>query len=203
MRGIIVIATAQSQAAIHPLLKTLHVFGEIINVLPPNKNARRDVSNPPVCIPEYISLTYTKILATFVASRLDASDINMDDTLNFSALATQTEGYAAMDLEDLVARAVHQAAIRAAQISHPGDVRVSVSLLNLTLGVLNIWQPTLRAEDFASAQADFVPHSLRDVQLQKSDVAWSDIGGKHLCAYIFVWTSSNLLLVIQRLTWHA
>lgn len=31
--------------------------------------------------------------------------------------------------------------------------------------------------DFEKAQVDFVPLSLRDVKLQKSDVAWSDIGG--------------------------
>jgi peroxin-1 len=35
----------------------------------------------------------------------------------------------------------------------------------------------LTANDFTTAQVDFIPHSLRDVKLQKSDVAWSDIGG--------------------------
>ena len=65
-----------------------------------------------------------KIIATFVADRLDTSDIMKDEALNFALLATQTEGYAAMDLEDLVARAVHQAAIRAAQKSPSGDGHV-------------------------------------------------------------------------------
>jgi len=37
------IATAKSSAAIHPLLKQLHVFEDIINVLPPNKEARKEV----------------------------------------------------------------------------------------------------------------------------------------------------------------
>lgn len=37
---------------------------------------------------------------------------------------------------------------------------------------------TLSGADFDAAQVDFVPLSLRDVKLQKSDVAWSDIGGK-------------------------
>lgn len=36
---------------------------------------------------------------------------------------------------------------------------------------------TLSGADFDTAQVDFVPLSLRDVKLQKSDVAWSDIGG--------------------------
>ena len=47
--------------------------------------------------------------------------------------------------------------------------------------VLSIWhspaQPLLSGADFAAAQLDFVPLSLRDVKLQKSEVAWSDIGG--------------------------
>lgn len=34
-------------------------------------------------------------------------------------------------------------------------------------------------EDFTSAQVDFVPLSLRDVKLQKSEVQWADIGGLH------------------------
>jgi len=41
-------------------------------------------------------------------------------------------------------------------------------------------QITLSAADFANAQVDFVPHSLRDVPLQKSTTEWADIGGlKH------------------------
>ena len=37
------VATAKSSAAIHPLLKQLHVFEDTINVLPPNKEARKEV----------------------------------------------------------------------------------------------------------------------------------------------------------------
>lgn len=32
--------------------------------------------------------------------------------------------------------------------------------------------------DFEAARADFVPLSLRDIKLEKSDVSWVDIGGK-------------------------
>lgn len=32
--------------------------------------------------------------------------------------------------------------------------------------------------DFETARADFVPLSLRDIKLEKSDVSWADIGGK-------------------------
>jgi peroxin-1 len=36
----------------------------------------------------------------------------------------------------------------------------------------------LTAVDFEIAQVDFIPFSLRDIKLQKSEVAWSDIGGR-------------------------
>ncbi len=38
-------------------------------------------------------------------------------------------------------------------------------------------QLKLTQADFTAAQVGFVPLSLRDVKLEKSDVAWSDIGG--------------------------
>jgi peroxin-1 len=41
-------------------------------------------------------------------------------------------------------------------------------------------QHQLTYADFMTAQADFVPLSIRDVKLEKSDVAWSDIGGESL-----------------------
>jgi hypothetical protein len=37
--------------------------------------------------------------------------------------------------------------------------------------------------DFEEAQRDFLPLSIRDVKLQKSDVEWSDIGGQISCLF--------------------
>ncbi|KAJ2931208.1 hypothetical protein H1R20_g5824, partial [Candolleomyces eurysporus] len=127
-QGILLIATASSLAALHPRINTSHIFKEIVNVKPPNKDARKE------------------ILSRIVKDRLDvAGDIRQSDNLNFTALATQTEGYSASDLQDLVSRAIHQ-----------GE---------------------LSYEDFAAAQTDFVPLTLRDVKLEKSDTSWADIGG--------------------------
>ncbi|KAF9453962.1 AAA-domain-containing protein [Macrolepiota fuliginosa MF-IS2] len=139
--GIIMIATAASTSSIHSLLNNMHLFKEVVHVQPPNKDARRD------------------ILSRITQSTLEtAKDITIDseNPLNFTALATQTEGYSALDLQDLVARAIHQVVMRAVQNDSPAS---------------------LTAVDFSTAQADFVPLSLRDVKLQKSDIAWSDIGG--------------------------
>jgi peroxin-1 len=95
--------------------------------------------------------------------------------LNYTALATQTEGYSAIDLQDLVARAVHQASIRSLRNNSPESTSTVLTM-----------------EDFSSAQVDFVPLSLRDIKLHKSEVAWSDIGGKPK-HYIYGWFTERPL----------
>ncbi|KAJ7782814.1 P-loop containing nucleoside triphosphate hydrolase protein [Mycena metata] len=140
-RGVVLLATASSTAALHPLINGAHIFEEVVSVKAPNKNARKE------------------ILARIVQERLAIArdmQVDTDSPLNYAALATQTEGYSATDLQDLVARAVHQVAVRSSDGSKP---------------------PLLASTDFDAAQVDFVPLSLRDVKLQKSDVSWADIGG--------------------------
>jgi peroxin-1 len=44
----------------------------------------------------------------------------------------------------------------------------------------------LSARDFVEAHEGFVPLSLRDVPLQKSDVEWADIGGVCFPSKIFI-----------------
>ncbi|KAG5731766.1 Peroxisome biosynthesis protein PAS1 [Termitomyces sp. T112] len=142
-RGLLLLATATSTASLHPLVNSAHIFQEEIKVKPPNNDARRD------------------IMRSIVDGRLAAAqDIRLDTAspLNYTALATQTEGYSVIDLQDLVGRAIHQVAIRAADGKQPA---------------------VLSSADFTAAQVNFIPHSLRDVKLQKSDIAWSDIGGLH------------------------
>ncbi|TFY54857.1 hypothetical protein EVJ58_g8610 [Rhodofomes roseus] len=103
-----------------------------------------------------------EIISQLVRERIDTSNIVEDSSkpVNFTALATQTEGYSVTDLKDFVARAVHQAAIRCSENGEGEEAST-----------------TLIPEDFATAQVDFVPHSLRDVKLQRSEVEWADIGG--------------------------
>jgi len=61
-----------------------------------------------------------QILSRLVQDRLNvAKDVlqSPEAPVNFTELATQTEGYSATDLKDLVARAMHQVAMRAINIS--------------------------------------------------------------------------------------
>ncbi|KAF6760183.1 peroxisome biogenesis factor 1 [Ephemerocybe angulata] len=139
-QGILLIATASSMATLHSRINTSHIFKEVVNVKPPNKDARKD------------------ILSRIVKDRLQVTgEIQQSDNLNFSGLAMQTEGYSASDLQDLVSRAMHQVAIRLTNDPNSAG--------------------ELSYEDFTSAQADFVPLTLRDVKLEKSDTSWNDIGG--------------------------
>ncbi|KIJ64352.1 hypothetical protein HYDPIDRAFT_90732 [Hydnomerulius pinastri MD-312] len=83
-----------------------------------------------------------------------------DDPPNYNVISTHTEGYSPIDMQDLVKRAVQQGASRAFEEHGAKATQISLS-----------------AADFSNAQVDFVPHSLRDVPLQKSNVEWADIGG--------------------------
>ncbi|KAK4057620.1 Peroxisome biosynthesis protein pex1 [Microbotryomycetes sp. JL221] len=96
------------------------------------------------------------ILKALVGHKAEASNLTSKN-LNYTNVAGLTEGYLPADLRDLVERAIHQAAIRG----------TSSAALDL------------QHEDFVAAQAGFVPLSLRDVKLQKSEVQWADIGGLH------------------------
>ncbi|KAI5890368.1 AAA-domain-containing protein [Schizophyllum commune H4-8] len=139
-RGVLLIATASSSAALHPLLMQSQVFAETVNVMPPGKEGRK------------------MILSRIVEDRMRATPDLSEDAeapLNYTALAMQTEGYLATDLQDLVARAVHQAAMRSK------DKEDTV----------------LTSADFEEAHKGFTPLSLRDVKLEKSETAWADIGG--------------------------
>ncbi|KAL1750927.1 P-loop containing nucleoside triphosphate hydrolase protein [Schizophyllum commune] len=165
-RGVLLIATASSTAALHPLLMQSQVFAETVNVMPPGKEGRKMVSSRIVPLSRWTLgcwvyiLTRAQILARIVEDRMRATPDLSEDAeapLNYTALAMQTEGYLATDLQDLVARAVHQAAMRSK------DKEDTVRILT--------------SADFEEAHKGFTPLSLRDVKLEKSETAWADIGG--------------------------
>ena len=43
IRGIVLLATAESTASLHSLINSFHVFKEVIHLIAPNKEGRRDV----------------------------------------------------------------------------------------------------------------------------------------------------------------
>lgn len=44
-RGIVLLATAESQTSVHSLLHTLHVFKDIASIPPPGREARKEVGS--------------------------------------------------------------------------------------------------------------------------------------------------------------
>jgi peroxin-1 len=122
------IATAKASATIHPLLKQLHVFEDTINVLPPNKEARKEVGAKAKDLGLICSHPPSQILSHFVEQRVLVSDLTKDESLNYAALASLTEGYAALDLKDLVSRAVHNAAERSLTDAKGRSDHAAVSL---------------------------------------------------------------------------
>ncbi|TFY68057.1 hypothetical protein EVG20_g3702 [Dentipellis fragilis] len=143
--GVVIIGTAESQSSLHPLLGTMHVFKETVKLKAPDRTARKEI-----------------LVDAVKRHMLAASNMVIDPAapLNYTSLASETDGYFAMDLHDLVDRAVHEAAARLANESENDDAKI-----------------VLTAADFTAAHVGFVPLSLRDVPLQTSTVQWSDVGG--------------------------
>lgn len=105
------------------------------------------------------NLLIPQILRVLIEAKSGKSELQTSTTLDCAAVAAVTEGYLPADLRDLVDRAVQQSAIR--------SMAAPAAPIHLTL----------TSEDFTAAQRGFVPLSLRDVKLQKSEVQWADIGG--------------------------
>lgn len=85
-------------------------------------------------VPANVSWCYVQILEHLVKHRLETTsglEESTGEQLNFTTLATQTEGYLPTDLNDLVSRAIHEAVIRAGKENTTRPA--SVSLLNLSI----------------------------------------------------------------------
>lgn len=176
--GVFVVATAQSSTSIHSLLNSSHLWLDNLQLKPPGKEGRREI------LDFLVGKKLKNANGTLSAGGLAASD------LNFVTLATQTEGYLPADLRDLVERATHQAAIRSANATHKApSARPAVNGISkngsqhgAANGVVITHAQaeqglSITMDDFTQAQDGFTPLSLRDVKLEKSSVAWSDIGG--------------------------
>ena len=181
-RGIVVLATAESEATLHPRMLRSHLFKYTFQVKPPNKDARRDVRSGRTnvcCCTKTVSI---QILAQQVKGRTERQaelKQSSEDPINFTFLATETEGFLPTDLNDLVSRAVHQATIRTTKLRLPSRVSdygwIALRPTSLTSSCIGLKE--ILPEDFEKAREGFVPLSLRDLNLQKSETSWEDIGG--------------------------
>lgn len=91
-----------------------------------------------------------------IESKIHRTQALTAPNLDYTSLADQTDGYLPADLRDLADRAIYEASMTR-----------STETLQLEM------------KHFDDAQKEFVPISLKDVKLQKSEVQWADIGGLH------------------------
>lgn len=83
--------------------------------MPPNRDARRDVSFLGQSKTNLVFTDEAQILAQDIKRRVDSAERlseSPENPINYAYLATETEGYLATDLIDLCSRAVHEALIR-------------------------------------------------------------------------------------------
>ncbi|EST09028.1 Peroxisome biogenesis factor 1, N-terminal [Kalmanozyma brasiliensis GHG001] len=187
--GVFVVATAQGNTSIHSLLNSSHLWLDNVQLKPPGKEGRREILAH--LVQKKLSNANKKGKVSGESAQEVADGSQAASELNFVTLATQTEGYLPADLRDLVERATHQAAIRSASTTEttlaPRSAPNGVSRNGIAHAAVNgTASPrpeggeeglSITMDDFVQAQDGFTPLSLRDVKLEKSSVAWSDIGG--------------------------
>ncbi|KAG0223855.1 Peroxisome biosynthesis protein pex1 [Actinomortierella wolfii] len=178
-----VVATCQQQASVHPSLINSHLFSEIVRLMPPGKQERRDML-------QAIMESGPAILQRSLPH------------IDLVSVASKTEGYLAADLKAFVERTVHEGAVRniAQQLKANTDTPLSEQqqLSEVSRGKAKQGSApttdhasstgaasqlqdesdfTLTLADFLKAQEGFVPSGLRGVKLQSSATSWADIGG--------------------------
>lgn len=126
--GILIIATAQDASTLHPLLNTLHIFGETLKVPPLFKEVRQDI------LREFVDGKWE------MAKKGGERRKNIGDGLDYVLLGGMTEGYSISDLSDLVQGATQQAVIRCTK-SGETDVCPSpfLFLSRIVVGIDQCW----------------------------------------------------------------
>jgi hypothetical protein len=96
------------------------------------------------------------------------------------SLSYLAEGYTPADIRDLVDNAMQGMLIRMMEGSSQASERISLHAQRLVLNLSHFLdkQRGLAQDDFLRAAEESKPRSLRDVKLQTSQIAWSDIGGE-------------------------
>ncbi|KAL9964534.1 hypothetical protein ACROYT_G028189 [Oculina patagonica] len=139
---VVVIATSKSHDSLHPLLMTsrgCHVFQCCAELHPPDNDQRK------------------QILCAMLNKRFPLED---PEGLELSSLAKKTEGFSPKDLQSLLDRAFHRAAVRKMK-KLTGDFNAAIT-----------------TEDFKMALEGFTPAALRGVSLHTAgELGWSDVGG--------------------------
>ncbi|KAI9694007.1 MAG: Peroxisome biosynthesis protein pex1 [Bathelium mastoideum] len=175
---VVLLATAQSKEAVNNVIIGGHAVRDIVNLMAPNKETRRQMLEALV---HQFSNIQNSALANGTSPQARHSEEGaawmdghstgsrpgsaegkegflVSPQIDFLDVSGQTDGYMPGDLSLLISRARSEALIRA--ISQSTEEKVELS-----------------SEDFTSALRGFTPASLRNVSLQTSSTSFSSIGG--------------------------
>ncbi|KAJ9623731.1 Peroxisome biosynthesis protein pex1 [Knufia peltigerae] len=179
--GVTLLTTAQSKEALHNIIISGHIVGDIISIKAPTKEIRRDIlhsligdAQPPKTghgrNQSDTSMSESSWMDPSVPSSRPGSSssssrpdgFHVSPSLDLLDIAGKTDGYMPADLDLLVARARNETLTRIITQNDNSD-----------------GPPILTKEDFDAALRNFTPSSLRNVTLTHSSTTFSSIGGLH------------------------
>jgi len=153
-KSIAVVAAARSDSSIHKSLRNCGLFDRPIQVLSPDAERRETLIR---------EMLLMKAAGINSGRKAGQEDVVLDPAIDFGYLSSLTEGYSLRDLSSATDRTIHQMLKRCTLFQLPQDPVDS--------------QRKIQQSDFAEALQDFQPTALIGVDLFKSSVKWTDVGG--------------------------
>ncbi|KAG6971000.1 hypothetical protein JG688_00004623 [Phytophthora aleatoria] len=155
-KSVAVVAAARSDTSIHKTLRGGGLFDRPVQVASPDAERRETL----IC--EMLQMKVDNANSTGKGAT-NSRQIVVDPAIDFGLLSSLTEGYSLRDLSSATDRALHQMFKRN-------------SLLQPTKKCSEVTHK-VQQSDFVEGMEDFQPTALIGVDLFKSSVKWSDVGG--------------------------
>ncbi|KAG6971582.1 hypothetical protein JG687_00001937 [Phytophthora cactorum] len=155
-KSVAVVAAARSDTSIHKTLRGCGLFDRPVQVASPDAERRETL----IC--EMLQMKVDNANSTGKGAT-NSRQIVVDPAIDFGLLSSLTEGYSLRDLSSATDRALHQMFKRN-------------SLLQPTKKCTEVAHK-VQQSDFVEGIEDFQPTALIGVDLFKSSVKWSDVGG--------------------------
>ncbi|KAL7680144.1 putative AAA+ ATPase domain, ATPase, AAA-type, core, peroxisome biogenesis factor 1, psi beta-barrel [Plasmopara halstedii] len=156
-KSVAIVAAARSDTNIHKILRTCGLFDRPIKVDLPDTERRA------VVIHEMLRMKVNDAKSNGNGAK-SSRHIAIDPAIDFGLLASMTEGYNLRDLSSATDRTLHQMLKRS-------DLEQSSNCSEELY--------TVNQNDFEKGIHEFRPTALIGVDLFKSSVKWSDVGGLH------------------------
>ncbi|KAF1329603.1 Peroxisome biogenesis factor, partial [Globisporangium splendens] len=148
-KSVAVIASSRNDSSVHKSLRSCGLFDRPVQVTTPDAERRE--------------IVIKKMLQMKLESTSNSStDLLLDPSIDYGLLASITEGYSLRDLSSATDRALHKTFSRYALQGATSTGADGKKVLQT---------------DFVDGVKDFQPTSLIGVDLFKSTVKWSDVGG--------------------------